>query len=316
MNIWSAIILMNIFIICVRSSVLSKRISKLRIDRSTGALNCILNYYETYTNTNGTHPGSIININIVSNTDTDFLNLFLKSFGNHQRDFFHSTLIIQTNARNQSTSSLIVPKTKKYILFALFSRNIEKHILSWKSTLSWNPLAPVFVLLRPFAKIEQAIVEVKRTYKVLHKYEMLYAYVALALQADEMMKIYGWFPYQTEICAESSENFKMLEQCSYNSNKIAALTKNIVDKRIEWNKLWSFRNLNQCPLKISANIYAPYVMINNDTQKLFFSGAEVNLVKIIASKLNMTLQIQPNLHDRYSNVTNGISDIEKPIYNG
>lgn len=47
--------------------------------------------------------------------------------------------------------------------------------------------------------------------------------------------------------------------------------------------------------------------------KEIFSGAEIYLVKLIAPKLNMTLEVYPN---RIVSTNTTINRMEEPIYNG
>lgn len=278
-------------------------------------LDCMLSFYETYSQTNDTHPGSIIHMYFASDSQSNFLNEFLKSFGNLQQGFYNSTLIIHSNESNK-TSQLNISKTKQYILFALYSRNIEEQIRSWRESLSWNALAPVFIILRGFPSYQEAEIEVERSYKILHKYDMMHGYIVLPLLSKNIVTIYGWYPYQSGICGKTVKNFEILQQCTIDTNKKVPIDIDYEQKLFKWKQLWSLKNLNQCPLKVSANIYAPYVMVNRKWEHGVFSGAEINLVKNIARKLNMTLKIYPNLLDRYSYTVDGVSAIEKPIYDG
>lgn len=68
---------------------------------------------------------------------------------------------------------------------------------------------------------------------------------------------------------------------------------------------WSLMNLHMAPLKVSARVFPPYVMYKRKTifGRGIYSGAEINMVKLITAMLNMSFEIERN------------EDINRPIKN-
>lgn len=66
--------------------------------------------------------------------------------------------------------------TLRYILFVYHTSDVEENILSWKSSSSWDPLAPVYVVMRTLfqAQMKQ---EIDKVFNIFHGYDMWRIYV-------------------------------------------------------------------------------------------------------------------------------------------
>lgn len=256
---------LNVLIACTLTALNDTNFFERTTDVSLKqTLNCILKFYETYTKTKSMHSGSKIHLNIHQRNSFRTQNLFLKGLSDSQQHFFNSTVVIES-ATNKPAQTALSDSTKasKYVLFLYDARDTEANVLSWKSSLSWNPLAPVFVVLRAYRFKEELGSEIKIIIDSLRKHDMWRCYVVSTIVEEGYVDILSWFPYKNDSCGKEVENIQLLERCYFgakNKNKIKAHY-----NYEKWHKKWALRNLRQCPLKASAAVFAPYIVVVNKT---------------------------------------------------
>lgn len=151
-----------------------------------------------------------------------------------------------------------------------------------------NPLTPVFVVLREYQTMKHAI----------NKVENILCFVIVTALQDGFVDMISWFPYEDESCSNSMANYEAVDRCYFGSN--AENNKiNFPSKMDEWRTKWSLSNLNQCPIRVSVAILPQYAMKSNSaSNEELFVGMDVLLMKIIARKLNFTLQLSTNPYNR------------------
>lgn len=289
------------------------------------SLNCMLNFYENYMNIDNMHPGSMIIVNLVTSYNSEYQNLFLKQLANLEKNYYHSTVKIQTANSKLNSSYVITTKTAKYVLFVWYARDVEKNILHWKSKLSWNPMAPIFVILRTLTPKRQTQFEINRIFKILHKYDMWRMFIVSTNFDDGNIFIQTWYPYDDEHCGYQIDNIKEIEICSFLHNQhqnssMPSTNRKVFIDLVDWQKKWSLNNMNKCSLEVVANLYPPFAIHNNNTFSKnptdMYSGVEIFVVNLIAYTLNMTLRIHPDRKNRNGKVRRIIDDILSPIFNG
>lgn len=287
------LILVLACVITIDSYKFKKKLISVNIhDRS---LNCVLEFYKKYSQSDQNVPGSLINFSLAK--QSEFQSIFLKKISDLKENYYNSTLRIQMTNQYKMQPFQMMPKVSKYITIIANAREINDNILSWKNSSSWNQLATVFVILRAALLKSQKSIAIQRIFKSLHEYDFWRSYVFYIDVIDETVSSVIWYPTLDD-GPEQINDIKLieLERCNFNANLTNEMHKpfSCINSSFisQINSKRLLTNLDLRPLKVSARIFPPYVMyVNNTIDGEIFSGVEIFLVKLIVSKLNMSLII-------------------------
>lgn len=321
---FTILLALNIVLVCGRfngmSDYFEKKASKSFI--SYGSVGCVLRFYETHMDTSDASPGTVITANLMINSRSEFESHFLKHISDGRRNFYNSALLIRKAGSKSFSSDNAIPKTAKYILFVSRAREVEENILSWKNTSSWNPLAPVFIVFRNWVSSPQSkVIEVKRAFSVLRSHDMWRVFAVLTESDKGMTRVLSWFPFEASACGNSSNNIKVLDWCYFNpknrfdADNLSPIDSKAVASQVEWKQKWRLETLNRCPFRIVAHFFPSHVMrANSFSSDETLWGIEIYLVGVIASTLNMSLQVHTVNYTRYRSIgkfSNIVEVIEK-----
>lgn len=286
----------------------------------SGSVECVLAFYRTYTDSLENQPGTLISVHLVREKYNEFQNELLLRLADHRQSFFNSSLLVGSISPSGSQSRKIWSKIATYILIASSAGEVEQNVISWKKSSSWNPLARVFVILAGTQSSGNILFDGRMIFDCLLRFELLRSLVIHISFDQEVAEVLGSHPYDDHACADKVMIIESLERCYFDTqNRSTVSTLNVkYSNRTElWHKRWTWRNLMQCPLRISAAIYPPLASyIDKSSSAGVWSGAEVFVVRIVAKTLNMTAQIAPNYNDRNGGRRNGIRDIDEDLFNG
>lgn len=316
MNIARELLFLPYLVVFVISKINNQNTNPILNNPKNNAVDCAVRFYETHTQSDNTSTGSLINVILLSSEYVDFQNSFIRILNDSYEKYSNSTIIIQTSASKFNEDFSIISKTSKCILFISRVQDIEEHILSCHFTSLWNPRARIFVIFH--SPVERNRAEIRRMFDVLHKHELWQSFIIVITIENGATSIITWCSKQNNTCDAKDGRIIELEQCSSNGTM---RYHNSSNTQLKFRQKTQFKKLNGCQLKISARVFPPFVMEVNRTKSnqriQIFSGAEIFLVQLIASKLNMTLEVYPNRIPSLNPAIN-TSQINKegPIYTG
>lgn len=270
------------------------------------SLKCLLKLYRKYLGSENIYPGSIVKVKIMK-TQWNFHNSFLKQLFYDEFQLHNSTIMIESNTSTK-TDLERWKKTNKYILIAENANEVNQTIQLWKLSTSWNPFAPVLVIFCGKQSLIDVEINVKIIFGIFLHHEMLQSHLIQINAQQGYAEIFDWQSNTTEICLRKIESIKSLEKCHFNDNMNSSSI-----------KLSPYMNtdvLKHCPLRISASIYPPLVFYVDQHANGLWSGAEIFVIKILAKKLNVSIEITANFIERNGQRINGIRGIDQPIFNG
>lgn len=242
------------------------------------ASKCITKFLGFNITRNEIHPTQRVQNNLDPKKTIDLHELVLTDLL-HPENGVDRAFVIQNVKNDRIIPKNYYSKTAKYILFVSDSQNVETNIQAWKSQPTWNPLAPIFVVLHEYSTQREVAETVEKVFNILHKHDVWKCFVIVPTLQDGFVDLLSWFPYEEKMCSKSSEKYETLDRCFFGLNVMRSGRK-LTSKVDEWRAMWSLNNLNQCPIRVSASIGAVLAVANNGTSP------------------NLTFEISKNPHVR------------------
>lgn len=151
----------------------------------------------------------------------------------------------------------------------------------WKSLPSWNPLAPVLVLMYFTYDAHIFRDKQKEVLAIFLRHDMLHVKIFTLRKSARILGVITWFPLDNRNCAMMVTELIALGRCEYAESgafeyieHAAVASKEVIP-----------RHLPGCVLRVTTSILEPYVYYDTRTRQL--AGLEVRLVQAIAHKLGM-----------------------------
>lgn len=291
-------ILFNCLVLCkCNLSILNGPIDPDRSSIQTSK--CITKFLtiDMHIPSNKIHPRQSIQIDLNSNQSSELEELVLGNLFYRENDV-ERAFVIRNFKNDRTIPQNYHSKPAKYILFAYNRGNVEENILAWKSSQAWNPLALVFVVLQEYPIMTDANKTVEEILTIFHEHDMWKCYVIVTALQEGFVDLFSWFPYEENFCSNSIKRYEILDRCFLVSNATNNKSK-LASKIDEWQSKWTLNNLNQCPIKVSAWIGRFFaVKVIPSSGEEIYSGLDIYLMRIVATKLNFSLKVTPNPYDR------------------
>lgn len=171
----------------------------------------------------------------------------------------------------------------------------------WKSSTSWNPSARV-LLLMPFTNDEISIsTKLRQILDIFLQFNMLHVKMVIHRVTSLTLEVITWFPFDEENCASKVSELTLIGRCECTRSGFQYIEYPTAEKVVVPLRA------RGCELRTSASVQEPYVIYNRETRE--FSGLEVQLVRNIASELDMRVKfvlINESRSNRALNYGSGI----------
>lgn len=269
-------------------------------NNSLNSVKCIIHFYQKYANKQS-YTESVVKISFQNNKFT-FHNHFLKAFNDYHHDYFNSTILVDFRS-NYIRSFRRWKKIGIYILFIENESEVDQTIITWKNSSSWDPFASVLVIFCGQQSSLGIDIQARNVFQTFLRYEMNRVFVIQINVQRKFVELFSWFSSNNNRFLNEVKSVQSLEKCYFSSLSQTFQITN--SKEIKLN------DFQQCPLRISASIYPPLVTLVDG----FWSGAEIFVTKIVAEKLNTSIEVTMNLNDRNGQRIDGIRELDKPLFN-
>lgn len=269
---------------------------------------CTMLFYPyTYPDRVDAYGRSFIYFSSSPSNNSGFQNALLSAIsGLHQR---YTTFMISNRPSNRLAIRKVVNRVRVYLLIIDNITIIDSTIKSWESRLSWNPLAIVFSILN-FA-VTPALA--KRVFEIFLQNKMVNIYLVYELNND--YKLATWYPYSNGRCADKVDDIIVVGECRptvfAQVSSISMLLSGKTQDRTQTKKLL---NYHRCPLNISASVWEPYVTYNeSETDDRKWNGIEVEILRTLAKRLNMSANFILNNESRSDRSANASQGLYSPL---
>lgn len=180
----------------------------------------------------------------------------------------------------------VTDKAANYFILLSGSNDLNSTMVLLSRLPTWNPNANVVVL---FTKIFNETFLQSETIKVLNGlflYSMYNVNVMSQRQGSYVIQSHTYFPYESDNCATSVKNIKMINEC-FNEKEDQTDDENLRITKYHEDQFPKIpRRFHSCHFNVSVSVIAPYVVEEYNTVE---KGLEVLMLKQIAQKLDLTL---------------------------
>uniref|UniRef100_A0A182QN94 Ionotropic glutamate receptor L-glutamate and glycine-binding domain-containing protein n=1 Tax=Anopheles farauti TaxID=69004 RepID=A0A182QN94_9DIPT len=175
-----------------------------------------------------------------------------------------------------NSTQCVHPTPLQSVMMASTYRSMTQFVLSMAYE-CFNPSGYyIFTVAEQWQSGERGIRDVFQT---LWKMRILNAAFIVPMMAGRAYQAYGYVPNVESKCG--SVQLKLLD--SYTLNRWQHPDR--------WFRIGALPNFQHCPLKVATFESKPYVLLRNRTNGTFaFVGLEVNILRIIAAKLNFSYE--------------------------
>lgn len=253
---------------------------------------CVKQLSQKYFKADYGKKSSTVFLNLLPDDETNSMLLQQKVLELLNEEEGHSiNLLIKDDSTPKEAEPRAEEKAKNYLILVTFPTEIVENIKKLQKLPTWNHLAQfIVVVTERFADQFEMEVVVSGTFKLFFDYSILDVYVLIQnLDNYNILQSFIWFPYDGKSCSNilSYNNLVIIDECE---------TLNITDGIQEYEMRELVANVSSrlpikyhgCPMTISTNIWEPYVIGNViDDEKEVTGGIEVNLIKLIAEKLDL-----------------------------
>lgn len=250
-------------------------------------ISCVKDYLKKYFNIGRSVQGSLTAVNFNTNLNNSIIQeRILKILHNEN---YQWSMIISANIEDIESNLTFETddKAKNYLIFIDDLDDIETLVDELQSTTFWNPLAQILIYFindvnssSPSSSVSEFEENIKNIGLNFLKNDILNVYVLIHNLLNNVIKIFTFFPYEKNCCGHDINYIHEIFNCEYNNKKL------IIEEKIEYSyKKKIPNNLHNCPLRVSARAWEPYVIYNLDTEIL--QGIDINIIEIITNHLKM-----------------------------
>lgn len=166
-----------------------------------------------------------------------------------------------------------------YILFIDHLFEVTETIKRWKlSTVTWNPLARVFVFISDSSETDWKSRLILQ--KFLENHMMNVDIIRKSENADKI-EVVTWFPFADGSCGTHIQKLEVIGQCDKGSlEKASAFQRQVARPKIPL-------DMGNCTTLVTGIEWAPFIHHNRRTGRN--SGSEIQMMAAISSKLNISV---------------------------
>lgn len=213
-------------------------------------------------------------------------------------------LIVYNGWKQQISLNDIGHKINSYILFIDHVLEVSETIKQWKSsTVSWNPLARIFVFIRDSSETDWKLRQILQVFLDNH---MRNVDIIRTSENADKIEVVTWFPYADGSCGTRIQKLTLIARCDMSSLKKSNIVRNqIARPKIPF-------DMGNCSALVTGIEWAPFVHHNRRTGRN--SGSEIHAIAVIASKLNIFIKYKVMDTQFRDNMTQIYAELEKRYY--
>lgn len=284
------------------------------------SVDCVIRLCEKYFRSERKVKGSLVIVNIRPQNPSRFQTKILELLNENIR---HEYGVMVKDARSPHGNPVhVTEKARNYLMLIHVWTEAAAIVEQWRSLPTWNPSAQTIVLFLDNKAPEDLELHTTEVLSLLFDNFLLNVNVISTIWNTSKVQVQTWYPYEYDNCATQVENFRPVDECeyvitsngdeenAYEERNETAEAFNLFKKNF-YHEIHYHANIgpkipldfHQCPLKISAGRWEPFVLFDDDTE-MFTSGIEVYMLETIADRLNMELMFSKITQTRANAVYN------------
>lgn len=269
---------------------------------------CTMLFYPfTFPDRIGDYGRSFIFFSSLPSNNSGIQNALISAISSLQHRY--TTFMILNRPANRLSTKKVVNRVRVYVVIIDDIAVIDPTIKNWESRHSWNPLAIVFSILN----FNVTAASAKRVFEIFMENKMVNVYLVYELDND--YKLATWYPYSNGRCADKVDDIIIIDECRPTVfSQVSTSAMFISGKSQDRTKTKKLSNYHRCPLNISASVWEPYVTYNeNETGDKKWNGIEVEIIRTMADRLNMTVNFMLNNESRSDRSANDSQGLYSPL---
>lgn len=214
--------------------------------------------------------------------ETGFHDRLVASFMNQQN--FAIDMVNQYGCRSECYQ--MAEKTMNYFVAFEDISEVVGAIDLWASLPTFNPMGHVVVAFIDARSKVQLQFEINHILRLFFDSKMFNVNVISRKIGSAFVQMHTWYPYDDGRCANETSNAVLIEECHCETQECSEpQLKSIAEEKPKIPQ-----TLHQCDLNVAVSVYEPYTYYNLKNGS-FTTGSEVLMIKIIAQKMDMKLNL-------------------------